>query len=80
MDERDWLAGRFEEHRSRLRAVAYRMLGAPAGDLGLVALDGAAGGSLHAISAGQRVFTCTLAAFVHAVHGSGQQRAAIGGA
>jgi len=27
MDERDWLAGRFEEHRSRLRAVAYRMLG-----------------------------------------------------
>ncbi len=22
MDERDWLAGRFEEHRSRLRAVA----------------------------------------------------------
>ena len=27
MDERDWLAGRFEEHRSHLRAVAYRMLG-----------------------------------------------------
>jgi RNA polymerase sigma-70 factor (ECF subfamily) len=27
MDERDWLAARFEEHRSRLRAVAYRMLG-----------------------------------------------------
>jgi RNA polymerase sigma factor (sigma-70 family) len=27
MDEQDWLAGRFEEHRSRLRAVAYRMLG-----------------------------------------------------
>src|ERR687896_1788062 len=27
MDERDWLAGRFEEHRTRLRAVAYRMLG-----------------------------------------------------
>jgi DNA-directed RNA polymerase specialized sigma24 family protein len=27
MDERDWLAGRFEEHRSRLRAVAYRTLG-----------------------------------------------------
>jgi RNA polymerase sigma-70 factor (ECF subfamily) len=27
MDERDWLAGRFEEHRPRLRAVAYRMLG-----------------------------------------------------
>ncbi|HYK96258.1 MAG TPA: sigma-70 family RNA polymerase sigma factor [Candidatus Dormibacteraeota bacterium] len=25
--ERDWLATRFEEHRSRLRAVAYRMLG-----------------------------------------------------
>ena len=27
MDERDWLAERFEEHRSPLRAVAYRMLG-----------------------------------------------------
>jgi RNA polymerase sigma-70 factor (ECF subfamily) len=27
MDDRDWLAERFEEHRSRLRAVAYRMLG-----------------------------------------------------
>src|SRR5438045_6388083 len=27
MDERDWLAGQFEEHRTRLRAVAYRMLG-----------------------------------------------------
>ena len=27
MDERDWLAQRFEEHRTRLRAVAYRMLG-----------------------------------------------------
>ncbi len=27
MEERDWLAERFEEHRSRLRAVAYRMLG-----------------------------------------------------
>jgi RNA polymerase sigma-70 factor, ECF subfamily len=27
MGERDWLAERFEEHRSRLRAVAYRMLG-----------------------------------------------------
>ena len=27
MDERDWLANRFEEHRGRLRAVAYRMLG-----------------------------------------------------
>ena len=27
MAERDWLAGRFEEHRSHLRAVAYRMLG-----------------------------------------------------
>jgi RNA polymerase sigma-70 factor, ECF subfamily len=26
-DERDWLAARFEEHRERLRAVAYRMLG-----------------------------------------------------
>jgi RNA polymerase sigma-70 factor (ECF subfamily) len=27
VDERDWLAERFEEHRSHLRAVAYRMLG-----------------------------------------------------
>jgi RNA polymerase sigma factor (sigma-70 family) len=27
MDDRDWLAGRFEEHRSHLQAVAYRMLG-----------------------------------------------------
>jgi RNA polymerase sigma factor (sigma-70 family) len=27
MDERDWLAARFEQHRTRLRAVAYRMLG-----------------------------------------------------
>jgi RNA polymerase sigma factor (sigma-70 family) len=27
MDERDWLAGRFEAHRPRLRAVAYQMLG-----------------------------------------------------
>jgi RNA polymerase sigma-70 factor (ECF subfamily) len=27
MDEREWLVGRFEEHRPRLRAVAYRMLG-----------------------------------------------------
>src|SRR5215212_10488698 len=27
MDEHAWLAERFEEHRSRLRAVAYRMLG-----------------------------------------------------
>jgi RNA polymerase sigma-70 factor, ECF subfamily len=27
MDERDWLAERFEEHRGRLRAVAYRVLG-----------------------------------------------------
>jgi RNA polymerase sigma factor (sigma-70 family) len=29
MDERDLLAERFEEHRPRLRAVAYRMLGSP---------------------------------------------------
>jgi RNA polymerase sigma-70 factor (ECF subfamily) len=27
MDEQEWLAHNFEEHRSRLRAVAYRMLG-----------------------------------------------------
>jgi RNA polymerase sigma-70 factor, ECF subfamily len=27
MDEHDWLAERFEDHRPRLRAVAYRMLG-----------------------------------------------------
>jgi RNA polymerase sigma factor (sigma-70 family) len=27
MNERDWLAERFEERRTRLRAVAYRMLG-----------------------------------------------------
>jgi len=27
MDQQEWLAGRFEEHRPRLRAVAYRMLG-----------------------------------------------------
>jgi RNA polymerase sigma factor (sigma-70 family) len=27
MDEQDWLTKRFEEHRSHLRAVAYRMLG-----------------------------------------------------
>lgn len=29
MDERERLAERFEEHRARLRAVAYRMLGSP---------------------------------------------------
>ena len=27
MNEHEWMAGRFEEHRGRLRAVAYRMLG-----------------------------------------------------
>jgi RNA polymerase sigma-70 factor, ECF subfamily len=27
MNEREWLAERFEEHRTRLRGVAYRMLG-----------------------------------------------------
>src|ERR671924_1102651 len=27
MDEREWLAERFEEHRAHLRKVAYRMLG-----------------------------------------------------
>ena len=29
MNEHDWLAGRFEEHRTHLRGVAYRMLGSP---------------------------------------------------
>src|SRR5437868_13474344 len=27
MDQQDWLAERFEQHRPRLRAVSYRMLG-----------------------------------------------------
>ncbi len=27
MDENDWLADRFEEHRAHLQGVAYRMLG-----------------------------------------------------
>jgi Sigma-70 region 2 len=27
MDDHDWLAQRFKEHRTHLRAVAYRMLG-----------------------------------------------------
>jgi RNA polymerase sigma-70 factor, ECF subfamily len=27
MNDQEWLAGRFEEHRTRLRSVAYRMLG-----------------------------------------------------
>src|SRR5947207_5068734 len=27
MDQNEWLGARFEEHRSELRAVAYRMLG-----------------------------------------------------
>src|SRR5947207_13467473 len=27
MDDNEWLADRFEEHRAHLRAVAYRMLG-----------------------------------------------------
>ena len=30
MAETEWLAGRFEQHRPRLRAVAYRMLGSVA--------------------------------------------------
>ena len=30
MDETEWLAERFEQHRPRLQAVAYRMLGSPA--------------------------------------------------
>src|SRR5580698_7354847 len=27
MDDKDWLAQRFDQHRAHLRAVAYRMLG-----------------------------------------------------
>jgi RNA polymerase sigma-70 factor (ECF subfamily) len=27
MDQQEWLAGQFEDHRPHLRAVAYRMLG-----------------------------------------------------
>ncbi len=27
MEEHDWLAQRFEENRTRMRAVAYRLLG-----------------------------------------------------
>ncbi|MBW8078031.1 MAG: RNA polymerase subunit sigma-70, partial [Gallionella sp.] len=27
MDDQDWLAGQFEDHRAHLRAVSYRMLG-----------------------------------------------------
>ena len=30
MDDSEWLAGQFEEHRAHLRAVAYRMLGSMA--------------------------------------------------
>ena len=30
MDDRDWLAERFEAHRPRLRAVAWRLLGSAA--------------------------------------------------
>jgi RNA polymerase sigma factor (sigma-70 family) len=30
MDEHDWLADQFQEHRNRLRALAYRMLGSVA--------------------------------------------------
>src|SRR6266566_1451363 len=30
MQTHDWLAERFEEHRTHLRAVAYRILGSPA--------------------------------------------------
>jgi RNA polymerase sigma-70 factor (ECF subfamily) len=29
MDDHEWLSRRFEEHRTRLKAVAYRMLGSP---------------------------------------------------
>jgi hypothetical protein len=34
MSEQDWPAQRFEEHRHRLRAVAYRMLAAPSARAG----------------------------------------------
>src|SRR6266545_1638042 len=38
MDETEWLAERFEQHRPRLRAVAYRMLGSLAEGVGLALL------------------------------------------
>ena len=28
MDEREWLAERFDEHRTRVRAVAHRLIAA----------------------------------------------------
>ena len=31
MDEREWLARRAEEHRTHLKAAAYRMLGSLSG-------------------------------------------------
>ena len=31
MDERNWLAARFETRRAHLLAVAHRMLGSPSG-------------------------------------------------
>jgi hypothetical protein len=39
MDEPEWLAERFEEHRARLRAVAYRMLGSLSKAGKIVAID-----------------------------------------
>lgn len=35
MDEKNLLAERFEAHRTRLRGVAYRMLGISAGSISL---------------------------------------------
>ena len=47
MEENEWLADRFEEHRPHLRAVAYRMLGS------LTEADDARAGRLAAGQPGQ---------------------------
>jgi RNA polymerase sigma factor (sigma-70 family) len=44
MDDKEWLAKRFEEHRPQLRAVAYRMLGS------LAAADDAVQGAWERVS------------------------------
>src|SRR5712691_1431086 len=49
MDEDDWLAGRFEASRPRLRAMAYRMLGSLSD-----AEDAVQEGWIHAAGAGGR--------------------------